>query len=161
VADAPAHGNDWHDITVDDRYPRGDPHGRCPAALVSSMAERQIDLTVFKCSSNMDTMVRRFHAAHTEGASRPGGAGANANFVLLNVEQQLGDARKSAGVRGGAGLGAPARSRASASGRGGSRMKLRKAGDALDDTTPESAIMMTEIATSCKRSYGSKAAVRM
>jgi hypothetical protein len=93
VADAPAHGKDWHDPALDDEYPQGDPNGRDPYQLVAALAERKIDMTVFKCSDNMDVMVKRFLAAHAEGAQRPSGAGDDANFVILNVVQQLGSHR--------------------------------------------------------------------
>ena len=88
VTDAPAHGKDWHDVAIDDDYPRGDPQGRCPAELVASLAERGIDMTFYKCNDTTDLMIRRFKEAHTEGASRPTGAGEDANFIVRKVAQQ-------------------------------------------------------------------------
>jgi hypothetical protein len=186
VADAPAHGKEWHDPALDDRYPRGDPNGRDPHQLVAALAERKIDMTVFKCSDNMDVMVKHFLAAHAEGAQRPSGAGDDANFVILNVAQQLGShapaargARSSRGfARGGAfpsfghgGGGGPGFS--AGGGDGGGMFSFGAApcaaapcapapcgaaAVAADSMrSPEASVFMSEISASCMRSAVSRA----
>jgi hypothetical protein len=181
VADAPAHGKEWHDPALDDRYPRGDPNGRDPHQLVAALAERKIDMTVFKCSDNMDVMVKRFLAAHAEGAQRPSGAGDDANFVILNVAQQLGSHAPASAAR---------RARASPSvgfggpggpGGGGGGFGDVKGGGAFsfgaspcapsavlfcaaapaagggDMRSPEASVFLSEISASCARSAVSRA----
>jgi hypothetical protein len=184
VADAPAHGKEWHDPALDDRYPRGDPNGRDPHQLVAALAERKIDMTVFKCSDNMDTMVKRFLAAHAEGAQRPSGAGDDANFVILNVAQQLGSHASAArgargGARGGAfpsfgfgGGGGPGFSAGSGAESGGlfsfgaapcaaapcAPAPCGAAAVAADSMrSPEASVFMSEISASCMRSAVSRA----
>ena len=92
--DAPAHGERYHEPMMDDAHPKGDPTGLDPAALVKALAQRRIDLTVFRVNKSVDKMCALFKAAHAEGAAAEGGAGEDANFVLMNVEQQLGAATR-------------------------------------------------------------------
>jgi hypothetical protein len=85
-ADAPAHGRKYTPAGCDDEFPKGDPDGRDPCDLVAQLAQRGVDMTCFRCTDMVDPMCALFMAAHEEGAKRPGGAGADANFVLLNVK---------------------------------------------------------------------------
>jgi hypothetical protein len=87
--DAPAHGDQYHDPNLEDAYPKGCPEGRDPAQLVRALAQKRVDMTVFRVNPSVDTMCALLKAAHKEGAEAEGGAGEDANFVLLNVEQQL------------------------------------------------------------------------
>ena len=86
-ADAPAHGKKYTPPGCDDEFPKGDPDGRDPADLVAQMAQRRIDMTCFRCTDLVDPMCKLFAEAHEAGSKRPGGAGEDANFVLLNVTQ--------------------------------------------------------------------------
>ena len=85
-ADAPAHGRKYTPAGCDDEFPKGDPDGRDPCDLVAQLAQKGVDMTCFRCTDMVDPMISLFMAAHEEGAKRPGGAGADANFVLLNVK---------------------------------------------------------------------------
>jgi hypothetical protein len=54
--DAPAHGEKYHDPMMDDSHPKGDPTGLDPADLVKTLAQRRIDLTVFRVNKSVDKM---------------------------------------------------------------------------------------------------------
>ena len=79
VTDAPPHGKEYHDITISDRYPKGDPPGRKPRAQVKLLAEQGIDLTVFRINPSINTMIRIFEESYQ---------GTNATFTVLDVENQ-------------------------------------------------------------------------
>jgi len=87
--DAPAHGDKYHEANMDDSYPKGCPEKRDPADLVRQLAQKRVDMTIFRVNRNVDKMCALFKVAHAEGAAAEGGAGEDANFVLLNVEQQV------------------------------------------------------------------------
>lgn len=84
VTDAPPHGKEYHDATVSDRYPKGDPNGRNPREQVALLADRGIDLTVFRIKPSIHTMIRVFDEAYQNG---------NATFTVLDVENQEAEAR--------------------------------------------------------------------
>ena len=79
VADAPAHGLAYHGPTVGDRFPKGDPEGREPSVQVRTMAERGMDLTLFRIDASMDKMIERFAEAYQ---------GTEATFTMLDVVKQ-------------------------------------------------------------------------
>ena len=80
VADAPAHGTDYHHITMGDRYPRGDPQGRDPKQQLSVLASLGIDFTIFRVTSQIDKMIEQFDVAYKEKSGL---------FTVLDVEKQL------------------------------------------------------------------------
>ena len=83
---------------MSDHHPKGDPEGRDPAELVKQLAQRKVDMTIFRVNSSVDLMCAKLKAAHAEGAAAEGGAGQAANFVLLDVQQQLGQALPAVGM---------------------------------------------------------------
>lgn len=82
VTDAPAHGTEYHPITMGDRYPRGDPEGRDPKKQVRQLASRGIDFTIFRVTPQIDKMIEQFDAGYKEGAI--------GFFTVLDIEKQLG-----------------------------------------------------------------------
>lgn len=56
VADAPAHGIQYHAPAMRDTYPDGDPTGLDPATLLGDIARRDIDFYLMRCHSCVDTM---------------------------------------------------------------------------------------------------------
>jgi hypothetical protein len=82
VADAPAHGTDYHVITMGDRYPRGDPQGRDPKRQMKQFASRGIDFTIFRVTPQIDKMIEQFDVAYK-------GDGEMGLFTVLDVEKQL------------------------------------------------------------------------
>jgi hypothetical protein len=69
VADAPAHGNAFHGLTVSDRFPRGDPDGLDPRDFVEKMSFLDIHYTFVKIHHCTDTMIEQFHNCYTQGGS--------------------------------------------------------------------------------------------
>ena len=82
VTDAPAHGTEYHPITMGDRYPRGDPEGRDPKKQVRQLASRGIDFTIFRVTPQIDKMIEQFDAGYKEGVIGV--------FTVLDIEKQLG-----------------------------------------------------------------------
>jgi hypothetical protein len=82
VTDAPAHGTDYHPITISDRYPRGDPDGRDPKRQLTELASRGIDFTIFRVTRDIDMMIKQFDVAYKD-------ASATGVFTVLDVEKQL------------------------------------------------------------------------
>lgn len=82
VTDAPAHGTEYHPVTMGDRYPRGDPEGRDPKKQVQELASRVIDFTIFRVTPQIDTMIEKFDMGYKEGAI--------GMFTVLDIEKQLG-----------------------------------------------------------------------
>ena len=67
IADAPAHGMNFHDIHVSDRYPRGDPHGLDPRDSVERMSFLNMDFTFVKINETTDTMIEQFDNCYAQG----------------------------------------------------------------------------------------------
>jgi hypothetical protein len=82
VTDAPAHGTDYHPITMGDRYPRGDPEGLDPKQQAAEFARQGIDLTLFRVTPQVDMMIEQFHLAYKDSS-------AVGLFTVLDVEKQL------------------------------------------------------------------------
>lgn len=69
VADAPAHGNAFHDVTVSDRFPRGDPNGLDPRDFVEKLSFLDVHYTFVKIHHSTDTMIEQFHNCYAQGGS--------------------------------------------------------------------------------------------
>lgn len=67
IADAPAHGLQFHPSSVSDRYPRGDPDGLDPRDYVERMSFLDIDYTFVKINRTTDTMIEQFHNCYGNG----------------------------------------------------------------------------------------------
>jgi hypothetical protein len=61
IADAPAHGRNYHSPLVSDRYPRGDPSGLNLEEIVQCLSSLAIDFTFVKINDSTDTMIETFH----------------------------------------------------------------------------------------------------
>lgn len=81
VADAPAHGTKYHDITLGDRFPKGDPNGLDPYQQVKSLAQRGIDMTIFRVNKDVDKMIEQFAKAYEEYTD-------STTFTILDVISQ-------------------------------------------------------------------------
>ena len=69
IADAPAHGLMFHDLSISDKYPRGDPNGLDPRDFVEKMSFLDIHYTFVRIESSTDTMIEHFHNCYTKGGS--------------------------------------------------------------------------------------------
>ena len=69
IADAPAHGMDFHGIRISDRFPRGDPHGIDPRDSVEKMSFLNMDFTFVKINESTDTMIDQFHNCYGHGGT--------------------------------------------------------------------------------------------
>lgn len=69
IADAPAHGDAFHDSRVSDRYPRGDPEGFDPRDFVERMSLLDIHFTFVKIHPRTDTMIEQFDNCYAKGGS--------------------------------------------------------------------------------------------
>jgi len=69
IADAPAHGMDFHGPSVSDRFPRGDPNGLDPRDFVERMSFLDIQYTFVKSTDTTDKMIDEFHKCYTKGGS--------------------------------------------------------------------------------------------
>lgn len=67
IADAPAHGLQFHSSAVSDRFPRGDPDGLDPRDFVERMSFLDIDFTFVKITNSTDTMIEQFHNCYGHG----------------------------------------------------------------------------------------------
>lgn len=67
IADAPAHGMDFHTPIVSDRFPRGDPDGKDPRDSVEKFSFLNIDYTFVKINDMTDMMVEKFARCYVQG----------------------------------------------------------------------------------------------
>lgn len=67
IADAPAHGLQFHSPAISDRYPRGDPDGLDPRDFVERMSFLDINFTFVKINQTTDTMIEQFHNCYGHG----------------------------------------------------------------------------------------------
>ena len=79
VTDAPAHGLRYHNITVGDRFPNGDPNRKEPYDQVKYLASMGVDLTIFRIKSDINMMIEEFHNAFFESRS---------TFTVLDLVNQ-------------------------------------------------------------------------
>lgn len=70
IADAPAHGLQFHEIRVSDRYPEGDPEGKDPRRLLRQLALQEIDYTFVRITSSTDMMLDVFHKIYTRNGGQ-------------------------------------------------------------------------------------------
>lgn len=94
VADAPAHGSEYHGPTLSDRYPGGDPDGRDPKALMRQLAGAGVDYTFIRVTPHTDRMVEVLHAAFTAAAG-----GQPERFVVLDLAPQVAAAAEAAAAK--------------------------------------------------------------
>ena len=78
IADAPAHGLDFHTPDVSDQFPRGDPNGRDPRDSVEKFSFLNMNYTFIKMSQDTDMMIREFEKCYTQGGA----------FTVLNLVPQ-------------------------------------------------------------------------
>jgi hypothetical protein len=64
IADAPAHGKIYHDITYSDRYQQGDPSGLDVCELMQEIAKQGIDYYFVRLSPDTDIMTAKMKAAY-------------------------------------------------------------------------------------------------
>ena len=69
IADAPAHGLDFHAPHVSDRFPSGDPNGLDPRDFVERMSFLDIHFTFVRIHKSTDTMIEEFYNCYTKGGT--------------------------------------------------------------------------------------------
>jgi len=79
VTDAPCHGLRYHHITVDDRFPNGDPQGKEPYEQIKELVNMNTDITIFRINSRIDKMIEEFQDAFI---------GSRSTLTVLNLESQ-------------------------------------------------------------------------
>jgi hypothetical protein len=70
IADAPAHGMDYHNEDVSDTYPEGDPAGLDPATLLRQFSTDGVHYTFVRITRHTDLMLDRFERAYRKGVGR-------------------------------------------------------------------------------------------
>jgi hypothetical protein len=85
VADAPAHGKEYHAVGMKDSYSEGDPTGLVPVDQIKEMARRGFDFYFIKCNTSTDDMLRLFATAFEDGR-----ANENQAFCVLDLTPQGG-----------------------------------------------------------------------
>ena len=58
IADAPGHGNKYHESDVEDHYPKGDPNGLVIEDLMKKYVEKNINLTLTRIDDYTDIMFK-------------------------------------------------------------------------------------------------------
>jgi hypothetical protein len=61
IADAPAHGLQFHSIRLSDRFPEGDPSGINPLEFMSYFSAQRYNYTFVRINGSTDTMIDQFH----------------------------------------------------------------------------------------------------
>lgn len=64
IADAPAHGMQFHSASISDSYPDGDPDGKNPLDLLRRLSQMGIDYTFIRTDKSTDKMINKFHEAY-------------------------------------------------------------------------------------------------
>jgi len=67
IADAPAHGREYHNASVSDRYPRGDPAMNSPKNIIGSFSGLGVDYTFVRINDNTDKMIEVFFEHYVHG----------------------------------------------------------------------------------------------
>jgi hypothetical protein len=78
IADAPAHGIEFHSIGISDRYPRGDPDGLDPRDFVERMSFMDIHFSFVKIDDCTDMMIENFHDCYNHGGT----------FTIIDLRNQ-------------------------------------------------------------------------
>jgi hypothetical protein len=65
IADAPAHGLEYHTLNVSDRFPEGDPEGKDPEDSLRHLSTTGVDYTFVRITSSTDKMIDVFHGVYT------------------------------------------------------------------------------------------------
>ena len=92
VADAPAHGRQYHSIKVSDYYPDGDVNGLVLEDQMGLIAMKQIGFTVFRMNESNDIMYEKMDAAYQRGRGEAGVV-SKAAFIVADVAEQLAAAK--------------------------------------------------------------------
>lgn len=66
IADAPAHGIEFHTPRVSDRFPYGDPDGKDPVITLRDLARQEVDFTFVRITSSTDVMIDVFDEIYRE-----------------------------------------------------------------------------------------------
>lgn len=61
IADAPAHGLQFHAARFSDRFPEGDPSGINPLDIMSYFSTQRYNYTFVRINGSTDTMIDAFH----------------------------------------------------------------------------------------------------
>ena len=67
IADAPAHGREYHNAGISDRYPRGDPMMNSPKAIIGSFSGLGVDYTFIRINDTTDKMIEVFFEHYVHG----------------------------------------------------------------------------------------------
>ena len=84
IADAPAHGSQFHGPRVSDRFPEGDPDGHDPLRSLCHLVEMDTEYTFVRITSTTDVMIDVFHGTYTHHGGR---------FRVIDLHPQSYDGR--------------------------------------------------------------------
>jgi len=70
IADAPAHGQEFHEPNVSDRFPDGDPDGYHPFDSLIHLAKQEVEFTFVRITSSTDKMIDVFHNTYALNQGR-------------------------------------------------------------------------------------------
>lgn len=84
IADSPAHGLNYHEVHVSDRFPQGDPDGKKPKFLLRHLAQQEIEYTFVRITASTDKMLGVFHKVYEEEGAR---------FRVIDLHPQSYDGR--------------------------------------------------------------------
>lgn len=89
IADAPAHGLEYHEDTIADDLPDGDEEYDCKA-LMTLFAAKQVGYMFVKMNATTDKMNTAFRLAYQQGRV----PGAKANYILSDMSVQFQQSRE-------------------------------------------------------------------
>jgi len=81
-ADAPCHGNNYHDPALGDSHPGGDPRGLTPESMLQTLMKKRVDYYFMKINNTTDIMTRIFQAEYTN---------ARRSFIISAVDAAASD----------------------------------------------------------------------
>lgn len=84
LADAPAHGEMFHDSHVSDRFPNGDPNGFDPLDSITNFAQDGYHYTFVKITASTDKMIGVFREVYSRNGGR---------FRVIDLDPQTYDGR--------------------------------------------------------------------
>lgn len=68
IADAPAHGSQFHGPRISDRFPQGDPNGTDPMHILFYFSTQGYDYTFVRINGSTDKMIDQFHSCYVHNA---------------------------------------------------------------------------------------------
>ena len=92
IADAPCHGNDFHDPSMDDSHPSGDPLGLSADVLLRNLQGKNVEYFFGKINDSTNIMIDQFNKITGGGkyvSTTPMSAGTMMTTILTSVSLSL------------------------------------------------------------------------